>query len=420
MSDVETALLAELQASKQRAEELAALLESERRRAAEAEQQLRVKEARIVELDRPSVDPIAVQQYRASLAKDLSALRQHSQRYSNASSAVDVVTPGIEANAATVRSKIATHFGYVRRQLLDREEKLTALVESLSEERLRALRVQRGQMDAIVTECEAAIFAAQGALDGDDFSLVTDRDAVSDKVGAALGKNTKLDAEWSDKIQAELPGALEEIIESHGRVSTVAIDSASSEWHHDLSVVSRIAEPPRLLAAKRPSQGNSDFGFMFDVQAVGSAICVRKLHVSSGVGDGPWNYTVYTIAGPWVKHKAAKKKWAICGKACEQLPKASDGGGTIPLSEEGVHIAAGQRQSFYIHCKDHMTAVSFVNRPVSEDGSLIPQGGLVDEDTHLKVFTGAKTCSEDAFEYLTNDAVRAFAGKIEYVLWCES
>lgn len=41
MSDVETALLAELQASKQRAEELAALLESERRRAAEAEQQLR-------------------------------------------------------------------------------------------------------------------------------------------------------------------------------------------------------------------------------------------------------------------------------------------------------------------------------------------------------------------------------------------
>jgi hypothetical protein len=41
MSDVESALLAELQASKQRAEELAALLESERRRAAEAEQQLR-------------------------------------------------------------------------------------------------------------------------------------------------------------------------------------------------------------------------------------------------------------------------------------------------------------------------------------------------------------------------------------------
>jgi len=37
-------------------------------------------------------------------------------------------------------------------------------------------------------------------------------------------------------LQAELPGALEEIIESHGRVSTVAIDSASSEWHHDLSV----------------------------------------------------------------------------------------------------------------------------------------------------------------------------------------
>jgi len=41
MSEVESALLAELQASKQRAEELAALLESERRRAAEAEHQLR-------------------------------------------------------------------------------------------------------------------------------------------------------------------------------------------------------------------------------------------------------------------------------------------------------------------------------------------------------------------------------------------
>ena len=41
MSEVENALLAELQASKQRAEELGALLESERRRAAEAEQQLR-------------------------------------------------------------------------------------------------------------------------------------------------------------------------------------------------------------------------------------------------------------------------------------------------------------------------------------------------------------------------------------------
>ena len=43
----------------------------------------------------------------------------------------------------------------------------------------------------------------------------------------------------------------------------------------------------------------------------------------------------------------------------------------------------------------------------------------MDEDAHLKVFTGAKTCSAEPFVSLTKDAVRAFAGKVEYVLWCE-
>jgi hypothetical protein len=49
------------------------------------------------------------------------------------------------------------------------------------------------------------------------------------------------------------------------------------------------------------------------------------------------------------------------------------GKGTAPVAfnEEGVHIAAGQRQAFYVHCTDHMTAVSFVNRPLAEDGSIL-------------------------------------------------
>jgi hypothetical protein len=127
---------------------------------------------------------------------------------------------------------------------------------------------------------------------------------VAAKVAEALGQTTTLDAQWSDKIQPDLPGTLEEIIESHGvvcpaparrvarsagparrrrvrsrasaltqrgaphrpQVKMVPIEAAGSEWHHDLSVVSRIAEPPRVLAATRPSQGNSDYGFMFDVQ----------------------------------------------------------------------------------------------------------------------------------------------------------
>ena len=121
----------------------------------------REKERRIVELDRPALDPAAVQKLRANLARDLSALRQHAQRYSNASAAVDVVAPGIEANAAAARQKIATHFGYVRRQLQDREEKLTAIVESLAEERLQGLRAQKGRMEGIVAACEGAIQVAQ-------------------------------------------------------------------------------------------------------------------------------------------------------------------------------------------------------------------------------------------------------------------
>jgi hypothetical protein len=35
----------------------------------------------------------------------------------------------------------------------------------------------------------------------------------------------------------------------------------------DLSIVSRIAEPPCILKTVRHSEGNSDYGFMFDIQA---------------------------------------------------------------------------------------------------------------------------------------------------------
>ena len=39
-----------------------------------------------------------------------------------------------------------------------------------------------------------------------------------------------------------------------GVVAYVPIEEPENEWHKDLTVVSRVAEPPRLLAASRPSQ----------------------------------------------------------------------------------------------------------------------------------------------------------------------
>ena len=39
-----------------------------------------------------------------------------------------------------------------------------------------------------------------------------------------------------------------------GVVAYVPIEEPEKEWHKDLTVVSRVAEPPRLLAASRPSQ----------------------------------------------------------------------------------------------------------------------------------------------------------------------
>ena len=69
--------------------------------------------------------------------------------------------------------------------------------------------------------------------------------------------------------------------------------------------------------------------------------------------------------------QANKKKWLVCGKAEAQLPVPGKGTAPVAFNEEGVHIAAGQRQAFYVHCKDHMTAVSFVNRPLAEDGSIL-------------------------------------------------
>ena len=121
--------------------------------------------------------------------------------------------------------------------------------------------------------------------------------------------------------QAHLPNALEEIIDSHGVVSYVPIEEPVNEWHKDLTVVSRVAEPPRLLAAARPSQGNSDYGFMFDVKAKHHSICVRALHLSSGNAGGPWPYSVYTAAGAWKAISTKRNKWTQVGKEPRQRIK---------------------------------------------------------------------------------------------------
>mmetsp|Transcript_3397 Transcript_3397/g.8089 ORF Transcript_3397/g.8089 Transcript_3397/m.8089 type:complete len:421 (+) Transcript_3397:27-1289(+) len=420
MSTAEAALTAELLESRRKAEELSALLDAERKRAHEAEKKLQEKEKILQEANRKNIDHELVRKQRDALKQDLAALKQHSQRFSNASGAVDVVIPGLQANAKTVQSQITTHFAKLRSQIQEREDKLHALVESLAEEKLAALKQQKLRMDAIVAECEKAITATEACLEGDDWSLLTSREAVAAQAGRAISNTCKLEAEWSEKIQATLPGTVAEIVESHGVVTLAAIDDFETDWHKDLSVVSRVAEPPRCLTAARPSEGHSDFGFMFDVEARDVSVCVRALHLSSGAGWGPYTYTVYSAPGPWKAIKDKKKRWTQVGKSSAKLPKAKDGQAEIRLNEEGVHIASKQTVCFYVHSADHMTAVAFTHAPRSLEGKLLTQGAIIDEDSHVRILTGAKTCSGDPFASVATDTVRAFAGSLEYLLWCES
>jgi hypothetical protein len=179
-------------------------------------------------------------------------------------------------------------------------------------------------------------------------------------------------------------------------VSYVPIEEPVNEWHKDLTVVSRVAEPPRLLAAARPSQGNSDYGFMFDVKAKHHSICVRALHLSSGNAGGPWPYSVYTAAGSWKAVSTKRNKWTQVGKEIVTLPRPGDGAtGRIKLVEDGVHIAAGASQTFYVHSPAHMTAVTFTAKPIDgETKKTLRDNSVVDEDAYLSLLPGAKTCSE--------------------------
>ena len=129
--DAEAALAAELLDSRRRAEELQALLDAERRRAAEAESQLRERERLLQEAQRKPIDKELAEKQRAVLSQDLLALKQHSQRFSNASGAVEVVIPGLHANAATVQAGITAHFATLHELLHRREDKMHALVEAL-------------------------------------------------------------------------------------------------------------------------------------------------------------------------------------------------------------------------------------------------------------------------------------------------
>ena len=48
------------------------------------------------------------------------------------------------------------------------------------------------------------------------------------------------------------------------------------------------------------------------------------------------------------------------------------------------------------------------------------QGNVVDTDGRISILTGAKTCNCVPFDSVATDSVRAFAGSVEYVLWCEA
>ena len=420
--DAEAALAAELLDSRRRAEELQALLDAERRRAAEAESQLRERERLLQEAQRKPIDKELAEKQRAVLSQDLLALKQHSQRFSNASGAVEVVIPGLHANAATVQAGITAHFATLHELLHRREDKMHALVEALTSEKLDALQAQKQRMDAVTAGCEKAIKQAEEVLGGDDWTLMTKREHVAAEMGHALSLTCQLEADWSEKLQAHLPATLEEMIESHGVVSYVPFDEPVNQWHKDLAVVSRVAEPPRLLAAARPSQGNSDYGFMFDVKTKKHSICVRALHLSSGTGGGPWQYKVFTAPGCWKPISGKRSKWTQVGKEVVALPPPGDGQtGRVKLVEDGVHIAAGSSQCFYIHSAAHMTAVTFTAKPIdTSNGRTLREAAVIDEDAYLSIHTGAKSCSEVPFSSVSADQIRAFSGCVEYVLWCES
>ena len=135
---------------------------------------------------------------------------------------------------------------------------------------------------------------------------------------------------------------------------------------------------------------------MFDVKAKAHSVCVRALHLSSGIGGGPWLYSVYTTPGSWRASPSKKSKWTLVGKDTVALPAPGDGAGArVRLVDDGVHIAAGTTQAFYIHSAEHMTAVTFTAKPLDlATGKTLAAAAVVDEDAYLSTYLGAKTCSE--------------------------
>ena len=104
--------------------------------------------------------------------------------------ACGVVAPraGLKANAATVQAGISQHFATLHELLRKREEKMQALVEALTSEKLGALESQKQRMDAVVAGCEKAITVAEEVMSGDDWTLMTKREQVASQIGHALSK----------------------------------------------------------------------------------------------------------------------------------------------------------------------------------------------------------------------------------------
>lgn len=219
--------------------------------------------------------------------------------------------------------------------------------------------------------------------------------------------------------------------------------------------------------------------------------------MASSTGWGPWVYTVYTAPGGWKPIRNSQRRWHKVWSGEATLPRVTGAQAyaPLPMSEEGVHVAAGAKQAFYVHCPSHATAVAFAASPQDAEGKSIrdvrampanplarfhpagrdsvpsrertsvivercssacegrwvcvymyiyihlythmcvrvpllsdtarldvplAQGCVVDTDKKVSIGTGAKTCSPSPFESVATDSVRAFAGIIEYVLWCEA
>ena len=108
------------------------------------------------EAQRKPIDKELAEKQRAVLSQDLLALKQHSQRFSNASGAVEVVIPGLHANAATVQAGITAHFATLHELLHRREDKMHALVEALTSEKLDAPvgRSMNSWMGSLFPACE--------------------------------------------------------------------------------------------------------------------------------------------------------------------------------------------------------------------------------------------------------------------------